>query len=183
MRSPLLLSMAACWCLAVTAQAAEVRYRLTAANTKLEFTGTKPGGKHEGGFKRVSGLIALADGAEPQVTVEIDCTALYSDNMLLTWHLKGADFLNVKKHPQANFTSTSVRRSETGYVVSGKLTLLGVTVPVSFPATMTSGDVIRLQGTCVLHRRDFGMTYGKDKIDDNVEVRFDVNAARESATD
>ena len=27
-------------------------------------------------------------------------------------------------------------------------------------------------------RHDFGMTYCKDKIHDNVEVRFDVNAAR-----
>ena len=178
MRAPLILSVAAFWCLAVSAQAGEASYRLTDANTKIEFTGTKPGGKHDGGFKRVSGMIVLADSVEPQVDVEIDCSALYSDNFMLTWHLKGADFFNVKKHPKARFTSTSVRRSETDYVVAGNLTFLGVTMPVSFPATMTAGDVIRLQGTCVLNRHDFGMTYGKDKIHDNVEVRFDVNAAR-----
>ena len=178
MRFPMLLSVAAFWCLAVTAQGGEARYRLTDANTKIEFTGTKPGGKHDGGFKRVSGVIVLADGVEPQVDVDIDLSGLYSDNFMLTWHLKGADFFNVKKHPKARFTSTSVRRAENGYVVSGSLTFLGVTMPVSFPATMTAGDVIRLQGTCVLNRHDFGMTYGKDKIHDNVEVRFDVYAAR-----
>lgn len=178
MRSLMILSLAALCCLGAAAQAAEARYRLTGANTKIEFTGTKPGGKHDGGFKRVNGVIVLGDGMEPQVDVEIDCGSLYSDNFMLTWHLKGADFFNLKKHPKARFTSTSVRRSDTGYVVTGNLTFLGVTMPVSFPAAMTGGEVIRLQGKCVLNRHDFGMTYGKDKIHDNVEVRFDVNAAR-----
>jgi polyisoprenoid-binding protein YceI len=178
MRSLMILSIAALCCLGASTQAAEVRYRLTNANTKIEFTGTKPGGKHDGGFKGVGGVIVMADGVEPQVDVEIDCGSLYSDNFLLTWHLKGADFFNVKKHPKARFTSTSVRPSETGYVVTGNLTFLGVTMPVSFPATMTSGEAIRLRGTCVINRHEFGMTYGKDKIHDNVEVRFDVNAAR-----
>ena len=178
MRSLLIFSIAALWCLGASSQAAEVRYRLTDANTKIEFTGTKPGGKHDGGFKRVSGVIVMADGVEPQVDVEIDCGSLYSDNFLLTWHLKGADFFNVKKHPKARFTSTSVRPSETGYVVTGNLTFLGVTMPVSFQATMTGGEAIRLRGKCVINRHDFGMTYGKGKIHDNVEVRFDVNAAR-----
>ena len=178
MRSLMILSIAALWCLGASSQAAEVRYRLTDANTKIEFTGTKPGGRHDGGFKGVNGVIVMADGVEPQVDVEIDCGSLYSDNFLLTWHLKGADFFNVKKHPKARFTSTSVRPSETGYVVTGNLTFLGVTMPVSFPATMTGGEAIRLRGKCIINRHDFGMTYGKGKIHDNVEVRFDVNAAR-----
>lgn len=178
MRSTLILSVAALSCFGATTQAAEVRYHLTDANTKIEFTGTKPGGKHDGGFKRVNGVILLADGREPQVDVEIDCGSLYSDNFLLTWHLKGADFFNVRKHPKARFTSTSVRASDTGYVVTGNLMFLGVTRSVSFPATMTGGELIRLRGKCVINRHDFGMTYGKNKIHDNVEVRFDVNAAR-----
>ena len=177
MRS-LLLSVTALCCLATAARAAEVRYRLNDANTRIEFTGTKPGGKHDGGFKHVSGLVVVADGVEPQVDLEIDCTSLHSDNFLLTWHLKGADFFNIKKHPRARFTSSSVRRSDDGYVITGNLTFLGVTKPVSFQATMTQGETIVLRGTCVLSRQDFGMTYGKDKIHDAVEVRFAVNATR-----
>ena len=84
----------------------------------------------------------------------------------------------MKKHPKAKFISTSIRQAEAGYVVTGNLTFLGVTMPVSFPATMTGGEMISLRGKCIINRNDFGMTYGKDKIHDNVEVRFDVNAAR-----
>ena len=178
MRLSAILSCVAVSCLVVVAQAGEVRYRLTEANTKIDFTGTKPGGRHDGGFKRVGGVIILADGLEPQVDVEIDCGSVYSDNMLLTWHLKGADFLNVKKHPKARFVSTSLQRSEGVCTVTGNLTFLGVTKTVSFPATLTGGEVIRLHGEVVLNRHDFGMTYGKGKIHDNVAVRFDVNATR-----
>jgi polyisoprenoid-binding protein YceI len=173
-----ILTIAVFGCLTVSAKAGETRHRLTEANTKIEFTGTKPGGRHDGGFKRVTGAILLADDREPQVDVEIDCGSLYSDNLMLTWHLKGSDFFNVKKFPKARFTSTSVRRTAAGYMISGNLTFLGVTMPVSFPATMTDGEVIRLRGRLVLNRHDFGMTHGKDNIHDNVEVRFDVNATR-----
>lgn len=180
MRSaPILSAVLCCLLAAVAAPAAETRYRITDANTKIDFTGTKPGGaKHDGGFKRAAGVIVLADGFEPQVDVEIDCGSLHSDNFLLTWHLKGADFFDIKKHPKARFTSTSVRRSGDGYLVTGNLTLLGVTMPVSFPAAITGGETLRLRGKALLNRQDFGMTYGKGKIDDTVEVRFDVNATR-----
>ena len=40
------------------------------------------------------------------------------------------------------------------------------------------GDVLRLNGAVALNRQDFGMTYGKDKIDDLVEVRFSVDTGR-----
>lgn len=132
----------------------------------------------DGGFKRANSVIVLADGMELQVDVEIDCGSLYADNFLLTWHLKGADFFNVKQHPKARYTSTSVRPSETGYVVTGNLMFLGVTMPESFPATMTGGEMIRLHGTCIINRHDFGMTDGKGRIHDHVKVRCDVNAVR-----
>lgn len=178
MRIPMVLVACAVGLLASVADAGEVRYRLTDANTKIEFTGTKPGGKHDGGFKKVAGEVVLSEGAAPRIDLEIDCASLYSDNFMLTWHLKGGDFFNTKKHPKARFTSTSIDRTERGYRITGNLTFLGVTKPVSFPATITAGDVIRLNGAVAINRQDFGMTYGKGKIDDLVEVRFNVDTAR-----
>ena len=97
----------------------------------------------DGRFTRADSVIVLADGMEPRVDVEIDCGSLFADNFLLTWQLKRADFFNVTQHPKARFTSTSVLPSETGWVVTGNLTFLGVTTPESFPATMTGGEMIR----------------------------------------
>lgn len=178
MRIPLMLAGCVVGLLASAASAGEARYRVTDANTKIEFTGTKPGGKHDGGFKRVTGEIVLPDDAAARVDLEIDCASLYSDNFMLTWHLKGGDFFNVKKHPKARFTSTSIDRTERGYRITGNLTFLGVTKPVSFPAVITTGDALRLHGAVAINRQDFGMTYGKGKIDDLVEVRFNVDTSR-----
>jgi polyisoprenoid-binding protein YceI len=178
MRIPMIVVGCALGLLATAANAGEVRYRLTDANTKIEFTGTKPGGKHDGGFKRVAGEVVLSDEAGARVDLEIDCGSLYSDNFMLTWHLKGGDFFNVKKHPKARFTSTSIDRTERGYTINGNLTFLGVTKAVSFPAAITTGGAVRLNGAVAINRQDFGMTYGKGKIDDIVEVRFNVDAAR-----
>lgn len=178
MRIPMILAVSVVGLLASAVFAGEARYRLTDANTKVEFTGTKPGGKHVGGFKHVTGEITLSDGTAPRVDLEIDCSSLYSDNFMLTWHLKGGDFFNVKKHPKARFTSTSVDRTERGYKINGNLTFLGVTKPVSFPAVITAGDALRLNGAVAINRQDFGMTYGKGKIDDLVEVRFNVDTSR-----
>lgn len=178
MRIPMILAGCVVGLLASAACAGEARYRVTDANTKIEFTGTKPGGKHDGGFKHVTGEIVLSDAAAPRVDLEIDCASLYSDNFMLTWHLKGGDFFNVKKHPKARFTSTSIDRTEKGYRITGNLTFLGVTKPVSFPAVITTGDALRLNGAVAINRQDFGMTYGKGKIDDLVEVRFNVDTSR-----
>jgi hypothetical protein len=49
---------------------------------------------------------------------------------------------------------------------------------VSFSAAITTGDALRLDGAVAINRRDFGMTYGTGKIDDTVEVRFNVDARR-----
>lgn len=39
-------------------------------------------------------------------------------------------------------------------------------------------DALRLDGAVAINRHDFGMTYGKGKIDDTVEVRFNVDTRR-----
>src|SRR5262245_26290729 len=59
--------------------AGEGKVTLTPTNTKIEFVGTKPNGKHDGGFKTFTGKI---EGVSPNlkdanITVEIDTTSLF----------------------------------------------------------------------------------------------------------
>ena len=48
--------------LVASAAAADVKYALTGENTKITFIGTKPGGKHDGGFKKLTGTATVTDG-------------------------------------------------------------------------------------------------------------------------
>ena len=56
--------------------AADVKYVLTKDNPKIEWTGTKPGGKHSGGFEKVNGTASITEAAGLKIDVEIDCVAV-----------------------------------------------------------------------------------------------------------
>src|SRR5262245_45059214 len=87
--------------LAVAAVAADAKFSLTGENTKVEWTGTKKDGKHDGGFKKLSGTATLA-GSDPtalKLEVTVETESLWADNRLLESHLKGPDFFDVKTVP------------------------------------------------------------------------------------
>jgi polyisoprenoid-binding protein YceI len=159
---------------------AETRFSLTDKNTKITFTGTKTGGKHEGGFGKLTGSASVMNDATTlKISVEIDTTSLWSDDKRLTSHLKSPDFFGVAKNPKATFVTTKVAKGPTGYVVTGDLTLLGKTKSVSIPAdiTLTAGK-FTLKGTFKIDRNDFGMIYGKGKIDPEVTIKVAVDATK-----
>ena len=164
--------------IASVAFAADVKYTLTKSNTKIEWTGTKADGKHVGGFDKVGGTAVVADGVPQKIEIDIDCTSLYSDNKMLTGHLKSPDFFSVKDHPKAKFVSTKVAKADKGYVITGDLTLLGKKKEVSFPAEISTKDGLSIKGTLEIDRTDFGMKYGKGKVDDKVEIRVKVDAKK-----
>jgi polyisoprenoid-binding protein YceI len=167
--------------LGLSATAADTKYAITGENTKLTFTGTKPGGKHDGGFKTLTGTATVTDGnlATLKIEVDIDCDSLYSDDAKLTGHLKNPDFFNVKDNPKATFKTTKVEKTDKGHTVTGDLTLLGKTKAVTFPATVTEKDgVLNLAADFQIDRNDWGMSYGKGKIDDKVAIKIAMAAKK-----
>lgn len=173
-----MMTMILCVGLTTMVLAADVKYDLTKDNTKIEWTGTKPGAKHTGGFAKVSGTASITEAAGMKIDLDIDCTSLYSDNILLTKHLKSADFFAVKDHPKAKFVSTKVAKADKGFIVTGDLTLLGKKKEVSFTTDITTGDKLSLNGTIEINRTDFGMTYGKGKVDEKVTIKVKVDAKK-----
>jgi polyisoprenoid-binding protein YceI len=156
-------------------------FPLTGKNTKIEFTGKKPQGKHDGGFETVTGKATVKDGKPTslELEVEIDTTSIYTDTPKLTAHLKSNDFFAVKDFPKAKFVSTKVEKADNAYTVTGDLTLLGKTKSISFPAgIVVSGSELKLNTTFKINRQDFGMSFGKGKIDDEVTLKVSLKAAK-----
>jgi len=140
---------------------------------KIEFIGTKPEGKHRGGFSKFVGYAKTGAGDKPieAITVDIDTESIWSDDEKLTGHLMNQDFFDVKKHPKATFVSKSIEPAPGGYKVTGDLTLLGTTKTIEFPATITvAGDRLDFAGDIEISRKEFGMTYGEGKVDDPVKI-------------
>lgn len=156
------------------------QYPLTGENTTVTFVGTKADGKHEGGFKKLSGVATLADGDPTKLTLEvvIDTDSLWSDDAKLTGHLKAPDFFDVKTNPTAKFVSSKVEKAGDGYKVTGDLTLNGKTNSVTFPAKIVADNGLSLTSDFKIDRTKFGMAYGKGKIHDDVTIVVRVNAKK-----
>lgn len=140
----------------------------------IQFVGSKPDGKHEGGFNDFEGFAVLGSGDKPieSITVDINTEQLWADDGKLTAHLMNQDFFDVKQHPKATFVSKSIDPAPGGYKVTGDLTLLGKTGTIEFPAEITKHDgKIDFIADFEISRKQFGMTYGEGKIDDPVKIK------------
>lgn len=165
----------------IAGSVAAAEFALTGANTTVTFIGTKPNGKHEGGFKTVAGTASVPDDdlTKLKIQVEIDTTSLYSDNPKLTNHLKSPDFFGVKTNPTAKFVATKVEKAGAEYKITGDLTLLGKTKSVSFPARISvKGDTLNLTSKFTIDRTQWGMTYGRGKVDDEVTLGVKIAAKK-----
>ncbi len=165
--------------IAVPVLAADTKYTLTGDNTTVTFVGAKKNGKHEGGFKKLSGTATVTDNDPGTLKIEatIETDSLYSDDAKLTAHLKSPDFFGVKDNPKATFKTTKVEKTEKGYTITGELTMLGKTKPVTMPATVAvSGGTLTLTSEFKINRTDWGMTYGKGMIEDDVSLKVTVKA-------
>ena len=154
-------------------------YKLDGENTKITFVGSKPDGKHTGGFKKLDGKAEVTDGVLKGLEATIECDSLYSDNEKLTGHLKSPDFFNVKEHGQSVVKVTKVEKTDKGYTLSGELTMCGKTGPFEMPATVEVKDgTLTITSDFKLDRTKWGMTYGKGKVNDEVELKVAVTAKK-----
>lgn len=161
---------------------------LTAENSKVEFTGSKVTGKHDGGFKNLTGTIDLVNekAEESSVWVEIDMKSIFSDADGLTKHLQTGDFFEVEKFPSAWFSSTKIvpdtAKGADNYTVTGDLQLRGVKKSITFPAKITvSPAEVAVNAEFSINRKDFGIVYaGKadDLIRDDVVIRLNLKGSR-----
>ena len=153
---------------------------LTEANTKVEFIGVHVGDKpdpRKGSFAKLNGSAILDMGTLKAVTVEFDTDSLTTELPPLTTHLKSPDFFDVKQHPTAKFESTTIEPGADGKVnVTGNLTLLGVTKPITMPATVSTEGGLKLTAEFSIDRTEFGMTFGEDKVEKIVAMTVTIGS-------
>ncbi|MCR9224249.1 MAG: YceI family protein [Hyphomonas sp.] len=114
-----------------------------------------------------------------------DYGAGHPDSQWSSWNedvSRDAKWLNSDAHPEITFVSTSASRAgDLSGTVTGDLTLLGVTRPVTLDVTYNGvanppwfegRDVIGFDASTKLNRSDFGMAAYIPNIGDEVTVEF-----------
>lgn len=99
-------------------------------------------------------------------------------------HIRGDDFLNVGAHPMITFQTTSVAKTGDDTAdVTGDMTILGVTQPVTFAAILNKigpspfnpdKTVAGLSLTGEIDRTKFGIAYGAPAIGAIIPVKIDL---------
>lgn len=153
------------------------------AQSKVNYTATQAGESMLGEFKGYDGVICLGEGAgKDQVKVSVQTGSVDSGLPELDEALKGPDFFDSSRWPQARFTSDAVKAVDAShYQVSGSLTLRDVTKPVSLTVSFTpaaDGKSAKLSGSLSLKRLDYGIGRGQwadtKWVGDEVDLSFDV---------
>ena len=168
------------------AAAADGRAYVFTEDSSIGFIGSKVTGSHDGGFKEFTGRFLVADGKLlPGQPITIDMNSTWSDTERLTGHLKSEDFFHVAEYPTATFTPMEIQQDGDSYLVTGNLTLHGVTKSIMFPAEITvSDEEVRVQSEFFINRFDFDIKYkGKadDLIREEVVIKLDITAQPETA--
>ena len=108
-------------------------------------------------------------------------------------HLKSADFFEIEKYPEMTFKSTKVEKKGKNLMVTGDLTMKGVTKSISFPVTVAGflkderGTKMGAIAETTINRRDFGVNYGKNlpngvpMLSDDIKVVLNIEAGMAAA--
>ena len=148
------------------------------------------------GYSWLKGRFNTFEGAfeyDPQnpnastVEVTIDTTSLDSNHAERDKHLKGADFLEVSKYPQATFVSTGFESTGADTaVLNGNLTLHGVTRPVSITVHKIGegkdpwgGYRAGFSGTTEIKLKDFGINYNLGPASETVFLELEVEGVKQ----
>lgn len=170
----------------IEAPAKAAQYNVVAAESTIEWIGSKPTGKHMGTIKVAEGTIKATEGAIESGSFTIDMasinvTDLEGDEKAgLEGHLKGEGegkedhFFNIAKFPKASFEITGVKENAGKTIIEGNLTIKGIKKNISFPVSTTaSGDMMSLTTEpFTINRTQWGVNYGSKSVFENLGDKF-----------
>ncbi len=169
---------------AATAASGTRAYSVDAAHSEINFTASSRMLDAHGHFQKWDADVRLDAAALERSTVRltIDAASITTRNERRDGHLKSPDFFDVAKYPTITFASRSVARtSPTTGVITGDLTMHGVTRPVQVPVTVRffENGRGRFAGAFAVNREDYGIAYNSrvNPIENEVAVQFNLTVA------
>ncbi|MEI6108707.1 MAG: YceI family protein [Actinomycetes bacterium] len=149
--------------------------------------------KVRGHFTDFEGTIVIgADAASSSATVTAKLDSIDTGSADRDGHLKSADFFDTEATNELKFVSTEIKSAGDEFIVTGDLTIKGVTksIDIKVEATGTATDPYGnaragFEGTGELSRKDFGLTWnvaletGGFLVSDNVKLQLDISAIKQ----
>ena len=143
--------------------------------------------KVRGLFEKFEGTIVTGDA--PSATASIDLNSINTRDENRDAHLRSGDFFDVEQNGPMTFTSTKVEDGGKGLLVTGDLSIKGVTKPVTLDVEVLGTDSdpwggtrVGFEGTATISRKEFGVDFnipmdgGRLLIGDKVDITVAAQA-------
>ncbi len=140
---------------------------------QLDATASRVGIRHKtmwglvtvkGGFGVLSGTGEVRPDGSAVGTLAFDVASLDTGNAKRDTHLRSADFFDADHHPEITFAagSAEIRDGDQVHIV-GRLTVRGISRPLSLTARLTDGDAtgLTLDAEFSVDRDQFGMGWNQ----------------------
>lgn len=147
--------------------------KVDTGKSSAKWLGKKVTGEHSGMVSIKSGSISF-DGERPVAgNFSIDLNSITCSDLQGEWadkligHLKSDDFFGVATHPTANFVlkNAAATVDPKKFVVTGDLTIKGITQTVSFDANI---DMASASAKIVIDRTKYNIKYGSASFFDSL---------------
>ena len=172
------------------ARAESATYNLEPTHTYVTFEARHFGtSTNRGRFDKKEGSITLDRAAKTgKAEITIDTASISTGLALFDSHLKGENFLKSKDFPTAKFVGDKFSfDGDKVTAVTGTLTLLGKTLPVTLTATnyncydspFFKREVCGGDFETTIQRTDYGMGYGMPIIPDDIKLLIQIEAIKQ----
>lgn len=141
-----------------------------------------------GRFNDVSGEFSY-DSSNPsasKITIVVKAVSIDTNHAERDYHLRSADFLDVRKYPIATFKSTNYVGNDSSGMLNGILTIREISKPVSIAVQKIGegkdpwgGYRAGFFGNMKLTRKDFGGNYDLGPMSETMELELTVEGIRE----
>jgi polyisoprenoid-binding protein YceI len=151
--------------------------------------------KTRGKFTSFEGQ-AVIDAANPEAStayIEIDAASVDTGSEQRDGHLRSADFWDAEVNPKITFTSTSSKLDGDDLIMTGDLTIKGITKPVDIKWEFTGvgGDPwgtvkAGFEGTATINRQDWNVSWnaaietGGFLVSDKVQLVLEIEADKQA---
>jgi polyisoprenoid-binding protein YceI len=152
--------------------------------------------KVRGSFDEFEGSIHI-DGDNPANSsgrVTIQAKSINTRNSQRDEHLRSNDFLDMDNNSEITFVSSGIKQTgDAEFVVSGDLSIRGVSKPIEIPFEYTGSATdpfgnqrLGLEGSVVINRKDYGVSWnaalegGGVLVSEKVTLEVEVSAIKNS---
>ena len=151
--------------------------------------------KVRGSFRTFSGTITVADDLlGSSVEADIDLNSIDTNQTERDNHIRSKDFFDVENHPTMTFRSTGLKADGDDWIVSGDLSLHGVTKQVDLALEFNGAGPDAYGGTrsgftakTRINRNDFGvdiklpMDGGGVVVGEKIDIALEIEAVLQTA--